>query len=611
MAKTDQIERPSIGRPRLFIYLMVAFVLLKPDNIGCSPGGSDQDAEVLCDDIPEAIYYIYEHLPDDMSLDDKCVRYAVMTSMIHPKGRLHNKAVVFTLNLPEDQLLSLYHEFNDTELGVHYMTAIDGFRAASMIGPPFIELVECLKRINVPFVQKYLSGEELSTIIRLYRQVQESPTEKAKFEGKFNRAFLVSLLYLFGDHIDSDSLLFKSMKQRFGEEANILASQIWHGPSRLDERQAMRRERRQQLAAHRHREQERLRGQRLSIVNPDTALERSELRKQHRRMMRRKEVIKQKRRLQTLYNTAKPSSATRPVQQVAEHGSPNLVQPWKEVAPVHESVALPEQLNLHVSPHVLRQIEQKDNRRLRVLRLQQQRDQLQRRRTRQDQSRPQDLTGQLHSSTQVWAQHAPVGADIHRSRPIESLGGIFVPILESSVSTGTISKQTHRDRTRGRRRMVRRRTHEQSHQQENHPPTLLPSVATHQNSGRLIFGEPPSVNIDHPALRPPRPPRPPQPLVNPMTPFPRLSDQIGPADDLSPYPSPYDPPIEDLPDTYVTDSITREHSSHFDYERPLIRPVHHFEDTDEVVQSIITATSGGEAARDPSTTHHANYDRSI
>lgn len=128
------------------------------------------DTSLKCADIAEAINYFYEHCPDQMTRTDKCKRYAVMVSFVRPKVRLDERAACQVLEMPEDTLDRSYEELAaKNQLQALYMTAIDGFRASSIIGPPLFELIQCLKQIEDHSVRRYLEDPELTIILGLYR----------------------------------------------------------------------------------------------------------------------------------------------------------------------------------------------------------------------------------------------------------------------------------------------------------------------------------------------------------------------------------------------------------------------------------------------------------
>lgn len=368
-----RIANKNMGSAQaLCVAVLLASVL---DNIDCKPK-VDQNELISCDDIPEAINYLYEHLPDRMALEEKCKRYSVMVSMIKPRGRMHNRAVKRILKMTDDRLNKVYEELKQSdELGAHYMTAIDGFRAASMLGPPFLELIECIKQIDSPVVQLYLEGDELNMILVLYKRVLDSPGEKISFNDvhhlrRFRPAFLKSLIHLFKDNVQFDPAIYQTLGDSVIEnpEGPPVNQYILEGPMTESRRLYERRQERRRLATHRHREQERLRKHRLKLLNPLLEQERSRLRQQQRRDLLRMEKEKRKsamdkRRSQLRWILPKPTHhvllafeqcntqehQAQQLQQPELHSpqqdtqrySPGLAELWSEAAPIYESIPTP------------------------------------------------------------------------------------------------------------------------------------------------------------------------------------------------------------------------------------------------------------------------------
>lgn len=286
----------------MILYFIVVLLLMINDITASSAVEGDHDTDIECDDIPEAITYIHEHSPANATLEEKCMRYAVITSMIRPRGRNHGQTLSLILKLNRHQLSKMYREFDIDELSSHFMTAIDGLRAASMLGPALLDLVECLKKIDTPAVQNYLKADELNLILDFYKRIRESPDSKISFEdineiGKFHRAFLVSLFYMFGEHFESDSMIYQSLKEKGSDKVS--------GDQPNYERSS-RREERRRLGPHRHREQERLRRHRRKCLNPELERERELRRKERRRdLSRQTALVKQIQQANARRNTAR------------------------------------------------------------------------------------------------------------------------------------------------------------------------------------------------------------------------------------------------------------------------------------------------------------------
>lgn len=101
-------------------HVVVALVVIIDYKIRCIPS----KGPVICDDIAEAIDYLYKHLPARMTLTDKCKRYALMASYLKPKTRLSRMLVSRALNLPDDQVNKFYQRFAArNRLGGHFSFA--------------------------------------------------------------------------------------------------------------------------------------------------------------------------------------------------------------------------------------------------------------------------------------------------------------------------------------------------------------------------------------------------------------------------------------------------------------------------------------------------------
>lgn len=342
---------------------LLLLVILHHD-VACGPFG--EDSNVKCDDISEAINYLHDHLPEGMSMEDRCKRYIVMTSLLRPRGRLHNIAVSKVLKMSEVRLDRVHRELQETnELDGLYMAAIDGYRAASMLGPALFELVECMKQIDGSAARKYLEGQELNVILKLYRQVLETPDLKIDLDyirslGKFSRAFFISVMHLFRKHIDDSR--FENLIYRISDGAS--SSRQIPAPMIDDEaddyeaalRLHKRREERKILAAHRHREQERLRRQRIKILDPFSEKERTRLINKEQGRPNQAEFRLGDISPRPLYASlpgipydsallqrqqSQPEQEHSPDSARSSFQTPDLMQLWSEVAPIYQSIPTP------------------------------------------------------------------------------------------------------------------------------------------------------------------------------------------------------------------------------------------------------------------------------
>lgn len=256
---------------------------------------------VRCNDVSAAMNYLHDTLPNQMPMEEKCKRYAVLSSFLSTKGPPRSRVMCKYFVSSDEQLEQIYRklEAND-ELPLLYMQAIDGYRSASHIGPPFLELIECLKKIDKPYIDLYLNNPELVLIVDLHKRILQSPNFKIDLRQidklHLSKAFISSLKYLFKDNLledisqnrDPEPLTRKEEaicnEQRRELERKIREQQIRHPKGRRDPRRM--------LTSYRHREQERLRKQRLKLVQP--TVERTKARERQRKLRERQKLEDEK-----------------------------------------------------------------------------------------------------------------------------------------------------------------------------------------------------------------------------------------------------------------------------------------------------------------------------
>lgn len=263
-----------------WFHLAVAAAIMMSMNFN-SVGPNNVDS--MCNDVPEALDYLHDTYLSSMKIEDKCKVYAIVAFLLGARGRVHRKYVTNLLSMHEVELNRHYEKLqSNDELGKLYMLTIDTYRASSHLGVPFLDLVECLKLIDKPYAWAYLDSAELKMIIDLYRRILEAPDTKIDLKQldltAFHPSFEISLKHLFRKHLQKEDLsdgelylIDESDEEPQGGEAKTEQQQ-----STEAERALKRREQRRKLAAHRHREQERLRKQRRRILklstNPGKAL---------------------------------------------------------------------------------------------------------------------------------------------------------------------------------------------------------------------------------------------------------------------------------------------------------------------------------------------------
>lgn len=236
-------------------------------------------------DVSQAIEFMHQYMPTQMSLDEKCKRYAVMSSKAISEKLPHKRTVHKVATVDFEELDKQYSQIDITRISYVYMTAIDRYRVTKL-APPFIDLVECLKKIDTPIVKKYLSNIELIIILDLYKQVLGMPNTNLDVKSldlsghKFSPAFLTWLGMLFKGKLDIPGISEAQLPGTSGMvEADV---------AKLDKKQLKQLQQEEHIC--RRRERSRLRQQRLRAIDPD--LIRARRREQQRKRTRvQREVV--------------------------------------------------------------------------------------------------------------------------------------------------------------------------------------------------------------------------------------------------------------------------------------------------------------------------------
>lgn len=157
-------------------------------------------------DVAEAINHLHRSLPDQMSLESRCKTYAVLLSMFKMKGSPNQLALLQLSTLQEEILNLLYEEINEADMAQRYIATIDIYRT-SHLEPAFLDMVECLRKIDSPLVRTYLNDKELNLIINLYQQALRSPTTPIDLDSidlsQYHPVFRTALRNLFERHFES------------------------------------------------------------------------------------------------------------------------------------------------------------------------------------------------------------------------------------------------------------------------------------------------------------------------------------------------------------------------------------------------------------------------
>lgn len=258
----------------------------------------------------EAIDHLYSSLPQQMLLEEKCKRYAVVLLVIGSKGRINQLKLSELLTLDTTELDRICYNVKPENLSALFMNAIDGYRVTEL-RPTFLELVKCLELIDTPYVEKFLASDELKLIIHLYKEVTLSPHIQIDLDqyglDSYHPAFRTSLNNLFSKYLSSGgtsrSVVNKKRKnpraatavqrelEQMTEEQRKQIRREWHR-----DRQSKHRLEKEKLE--KHREQERLRQQRIRLLYPEKQREKEKMKSKLRRDREREKRLLKKQQQQ-------------------------------------------------------------------------------------------------------------------------------------------------------------------------------------------------------------------------------------------------------------------------------------------------------------------------
>lgn len=280
-----------------------------------------------------AMDFLHSSLPRHMSMQERCKRYAILAHRLsNDPGRMMTLSAL--VKFSPEEINQRYNNLNEDELGPDFMAAIDAYRAASYLGPPFLELIECLRLIDKPYVKEYLNNPELVLIEDWHKQLIRSPGtmfDLNEIDPRFTAAFRTSLRMLFKenllDHTSDGS--------------------TYPGRYKVRDAQSM-------VTSHRKREQERLRKRRLITLQPD--VERTKKRLQYERKRTQRRMIQGQRQIVAqrlgarlrdpiFLSTSRPplTGESSQQQQHRDELTPDLLRDWSAAAAVYESIATPQQ----------------------------------------------------------------------------------------------------------------------------------------------------------------------------------------------------------------------------------------------------------------------------
>lgn len=172
------------------------------EHVGCSTIDEVRfDVTTPCQNVAEAINRLYSvYSADCMSLEARCERYAVFLTMAQVRDVTNELALLQMSGLKEDTLDLLYEEISTAELAARYKSAIEVYRS-SHLQPAFIDLVECMRRIDTVAVRNYLGDPELAVVVNLYERALI--TSESIDLSSFDPSIRATLSKLFAKHLDS------------------------------------------------------------------------------------------------------------------------------------------------------------------------------------------------------------------------------------------------------------------------------------------------------------------------------------------------------------------------------------------------------------------------
>lgn len=267
---------------------LIIFTSILPKNSHCD---TDDNLPIrLYDtgrfkDISHAINFVHKYLPPEISEEERCKRYAVLSDLAAPEVLPRQSTILDVALMDDDDLDEYYGRMSADRISKAYMIVIERYRITEL-SPPFIELVDCLRRIETPEVRTYLSNRELIVILDLYKQVLGLPGTTVDVNNldltKFHQAFRETLNRLFGRHFPG---IFQISDQADTDTGSKSSSYL--GATNAQSDTAMRREYLRMQAKSRRRERARLAKQRLRLMNPDLVKEQNRRHQKERRKRNR------------------------------------------------------------------------------------------------------------------------------------------------------------------------------------------------------------------------------------------------------------------------------------------------------------------------------------
>lgn len=251
-------------RTRLSI---ITFVTLLAAVVGGKKPNKNPDL-VSFQDVPEALNYMHRYLPDHLSMDEKCKKFAVLAS--HTATYLNpSEATVYRVVTTEPDELDRQYAEIDTDRLISLLTnVIDRYRV-TQLAPAFVDIVNCLRLIDSPAARAFVHNDELVLIVDLYKRILGRDDVEVDIDhinlSLFHPAFKDSLNRLFKGYYHADTRQRPHIIQlKAGVEPGQDAVESSSRPSKRLSAEEV---------AYRRRERSRLTQRRLRCLHPDTVRE--------------------------------------------------------------------------------------------------------------------------------------------------------------------------------------------------------------------------------------------------------------------------------------------------------------------------------------------------
>lgn len=283
----------------MFISIALAHLFAETEQVESPFDGDLYRKSGRFRDIPRALNYMHRCLSSFMTLEEKCMRYALLLAESAANGLPYEWNVTQIASLDAQHVNEQYQAIHVETMSSWYMSVTEKYRT-SRLAPPFIEVIQCLERIRTPAVVNYLGNPELKVIVDLYRKVLGLPLVTNSLDdfdsSRFHPTFLQNLRNLFREQLDVESLFATSQARPCRH--NIRTSFLLDSGSEdmSSSPQPRKRSKLKQSLWHRSylernldrlRERSRLRQRRVRMLDPDRMREQNRLQKRRQRLRER------------------------------------------------------------------------------------------------------------------------------------------------------------------------------------------------------------------------------------------------------------------------------------------------------------------------------------